>query len=87
MPYEAISSGLRMAPFTKSWVEPEFKESLTGVWKALEYIPFRRLTYKDEESTTRRRVAYLSIKNTNSMMTLFIIGLTEGNPVKCSAAS
>ena len=60
MTYEAISSGLRMSPFTKQWEEPKFNESLTGIWKAVEYIPFRRLSYQDQESTTHRCAAYLS---------------------------
>jgi hypothetical protein len=54
MTYEAISNGLKMARFNKKWEEPKPSESLTGVWKALEYLPFGRLSYADQESTTRQ---------------------------------
>ena len=54
MTYEAISSGLRMTPFEKTWKEPEFRESLTGFWNVMEYYPFCRLSYEDQESTTYR---------------------------------
>jgi hypothetical protein len=52
MTYEAIVSGLKMEPFAKEWKENGDNESLTGVWKLLEIIPFRRLNYKDATSTT-----------------------------------
>ena len=54
MTYEAISNGLKMTPFNKKWEEPEANESLTGIWNALEYLPFRRLSYENEEGTTKR---------------------------------
>jgi hypothetical protein len=53
MTYEAISNGLKMTPFDKKWEESEANESLTGVWNALEYLPFRRLSYENQENTTK----------------------------------
>ena len=54
MTYEAMNSGLQMKPFTEKWEEPKLNESLTGFWTFFEFIPFRRLSYKTEESTTFR---------------------------------
>jgi hypothetical protein len=54
MTYEALSNGLKMTPFDKKWEEPEPNESLSGVWNALEYLPFRRLSYENQEGTTKR---------------------------------
>jgi hypothetical protein len=54
MTYEALSKGLKMTPFNKEWEVPKANESLTGIWNALEYLPFRRLSYEDQESTTKR---------------------------------
>ncbi|KAF4618210.1 hypothetical protein D9613_011577 [Agrocybe pediades] len=52
MVHEAGALGLRMKPFTRelsSNEHIEFKESLTGLWKFLEWLPFRRLNF-DRES-------------------------------------
>ncbi|KAF9553184.1 WD40 repeat-like protein [Agrocybe pediades] len=52
MVHEAGALGLRMKAFTRE-LSPdehiEVKESLTGLWKYLEWLPFRRLTF-DRES-------------------------------------
>ncbi|KAF4618319.1 hypothetical protein D9613_011568 [Agrocybe pediades] len=60
MVHEAGALGLRMKPFTRK-LSPdehiEVKESLTGLWKFLEWFPFRRLTFDREsvgESETYR---------------------------------
>jgi hypothetical protein len=57
MTYEAINNGLRMKPFEKQWSEYKSSESLTLGWKMLEILPLGRLTYKSEESVTRRYCA------------------------------
>ncbi|KAF8532009.1 hypothetical protein JB92DRAFT_3104395 [Gautieria morchelliformis] len=57
MSYEAISSGLLMWPTKVDWDWNnlgEVKESLTPVWHILEWLPFKRLSYKDSASTTYR---------------------------------
>jgi hypothetical protein len=56
MTYEAINNGLRMSPFTEQWEEPKLNESLVGVWKVLEYMPFGRLSYAGKNDTTYRLV-------------------------------
>ncbi|KAF4615644.1 hypothetical protein D9613_012540 [Agrocybe pediades] len=51
MVHEAGALGLRMKPFTRelsSEEHIEIKESLTGLWKFLEWLPFRRLTFDTE---------------------------------------
>ncbi|KAF9553950.1 hypothetical protein CPC08DRAFT_209697 [Agrocybe pediades] len=48
MVHEAQALGLRMRPFTwelSSEEHIEVKESLTGLWTVLEWLPFRRLTF------------------------------------------
>ncbi|KAF9543673.1 WD40 repeat-like protein [Agrocybe pediades] len=48
MVHEAGALGLRMKPFTRelsSEEHIEVKESLTGLWTVLEWLPFRRLTF------------------------------------------
>jgi hypothetical protein len=57
MSYEAISSGLQMRPTKVDWDWQNLgnvKESLTPVWRIFEWIPFKRLSYKDSSSTTYR---------------------------------
>jgi hypothetical protein len=54
MTYEAIGSGIRMKPFEQAWEEPVFNESMTSVWKALELVPLRQLSYADEDSMAFR---------------------------------
>ncbi|KAJ3889763.1 hypothetical protein GG344DRAFT_51003, partial [Lentinula edodes] len=53
MTYEAISHGLKMDPFRGEWTPLDVNESLTGFWKLLEFIPFRRLTYEDKSKTIK----------------------------------
>ncbi|KIM36837.1 hypothetical protein M413DRAFT_285325 [Hebeloma cylindrosporum] len=57
MSFEAVSCGLRLRPTKVEWnLEHlhDVKESLTGVWKIFEWMPFKRLSYKDESSTNYR---------------------------------
>ena len=52
MSYEAISAGLLTKPSNVEWKWKDLgvvNESLTGVWKLFEYLPFNRLTYKDKD--------------------------------------
>lgn len=57
--YEAMDFGLRVKPFKGAkWKPSEHHPSLVGVWKLLEYYPFRRLSYntadeKDNEDCCR----------------------------------
>ena len=53
MLYEALRYGIKVELSIKGWGAPEFKSSMTGVWRILEVYPFRRLTYKDPDSTKR----------------------------------
>ncbi|KAF9539634.1 hypothetical protein CPC08DRAFT_494431 [Agrocybe pediades] len=53
MVQEAGALGLRMKPFTRelsSEEHIEVKESLTGLWTVLEWLPFRRLTFNRESA-------------------------------------
>ena len=57
MSYEAISAGLLMKPsnMESKWEQfGDVHESLRGVWKLFEYLPFNRLSYKDPDSMTMR---------------------------------
>ncbi|KAF8493850.1 hypothetical protein JB92DRAFT_3084909 [Gautieria morchelliformis] len=57
MSYEAISNGLQMRPTKVDWDWKnlgEVKESLTPVWHIFEWLPIKRLSYKDSSSTTYR---------------------------------
>lgn len=57
MSYEAISAGLSMKLSNVEWKWEQLgkvNESLKGVWKLFEFIPFKHLTYKDSVSTTSR---------------------------------
>ncbi|KAF8523846.1 hypothetical protein JB92DRAFT_2883113, partial [Gautieria morchelliformis] len=57
MSYEAISNGLQMRPTKVDWDWKnlgEVKESLTLVWQIFEWLPIKRLSYKDSSSTTYR---------------------------------
>ncbi|KZP27354.1 hypothetical protein FIBSPDRAFT_730839, partial [Athelia psychrophila] len=57
MCYEAISCGLKMKLYNAKWKWDELgavNESLTGVWKLFEYMPFTRLSYKTHEEMTMR---------------------------------
>ena len=54
MASEAAAVGLRLAPFNRelSFKEQiEVIESLTWVWKPMEYLPLKRLTFNDDESS------------------------------------
>jgi len=55
MSYEAISSGLHLKPVKVEWDWKnlaDVKESLTSVWSIFEWLPIKRLSYKDGTSTT-----------------------------------
>jgi hypothetical protein len=57
MVLEAKHFGLRMGDFQKPLLGSEdipITPSLHGIWWLLELLPFRRLTFKDCMSTTRR---------------------------------
>ena len=53
MLYEALQYGVRINLSPKGWSPPEHKPSMTRFWRILEVYPFRRLTYKDADSTER----------------------------------
>ena len=53
MLYEALQYGVRVELSLKGWSAPEHKPSMTRFWRILELYPFRRLTYKDADSTER----------------------------------
>ncbi|KAF9547409.1 hypothetical protein CPC08DRAFT_769448 [Agrocybe pediades] len=56
MVHEAGALGLRMKPFTRELSSDEHievKESLTGLWRALEWLPFRRLSFNGENEGGR----------------------------------
>lgn len=65
MSFEAVSCGLRLRPTRVEWRWDrlhEMKESLTGVWHVLEWIPFKTLSYRDESSTVYRYVLRLTLE-------------------------
>lgn len=57
MSYEAISAGLLKKPSNVEWKWEQcgdVHESLTSVWKLFEYLPFKRLSYRNIDSMTFR---------------------------------
>lgn len=57
MTYEATLAGLLMKLTNAEWKWDDLgdvNESLTGIWKLFERLPFERLTYEDSTSTTNR---------------------------------
>ncbi|KAF8588043.1 hypothetical protein K439DRAFT_1336270 [Ramaria rubella] len=57
MKYEAASNGLDLKQGKVEWdwqKLDDVQESLTGPWRVLEWLPFKRLSYKDRTSTTYR---------------------------------
>ena len=65
MSYEAISAGLLKKPSNVEWKWEQVgdvHESLTGVWNLFEYLPFKRLSYRNIDSMTFRW-AVLAIGN------------------------
>ncbi|KAI0041622.1 WD40 repeat-like protein [Auriscalpium vulgare] len=54
MSYEAIMQGLRMSSQRGEWRSFPPNPSLSWVWKFIEILPLRRLSYKDGNHTTRR---------------------------------
>ena len=60
MAQEAAAVGLRMQEFERELPlsqQIEFQESLTGVWRLLEYPPFKRLSFKGPTDLTRMYVS------------------------------
>ena len=65
MSFEAVSCGLRLRPTKVEWNLDhlqDVKESLTGVWRMFEWMPFKRLSYQDESSTVYRYVLKLTLE-------------------------
>lgn len=59
MAYEAISQGIRLNPFRGEWSLEKLidvNESLRGPWHIFEWLPIKRLSYKDSSSITWRYV-------------------------------
>jgi hypothetical protein len=57
MSYETISAGLRLNASNVDWKWDQLdqvNESLTFIWRLLEYLPVKRLTYRDADSHTLR---------------------------------
>ena len=57
MSYETITAGLRLHANKLDWKWDQLdqvNESLTFIWRLLEYLPVKRLTYKDADSHTIR---------------------------------
>lgn len=54
MLYEGLQYGLQVqVSDVSAWGSPEYNSSMTPFWRILEVFPFRRLTYKDRDSTER----------------------------------
>jgi hypothetical protein len=53
MSYEAIRCGLKMIPYRGEWRRLKPSSSMTGLWKIVELMPIKRLTYRDAESVER----------------------------------
>ncbi|KAL0952458.1 hypothetical protein HGRIS_006726 [Hohenbuehelia grisea] len=54
MTYEAIGYGLKTVPYTHKWATMHPIESLTPIWKVVECLPLRHLSYKGKEGKTKR---------------------------------
>ncbi|KAJ8521783.1 hypothetical protein ONZ45_g1554 [Pleurotus djamor] len=52
MYHEAFNCGLRMKPAITHWAPLDLTPSLKGIWKALEVLPFKSLSYKGKDSIT-----------------------------------
>ncbi|KAJ8502618.1 hypothetical protein ONZ45_g11594 [Pleurotus djamor] len=52
MTYEAMACGLRIKPYFGKWKPVNPRESLKGFWRALEWLPFHTLSYRDVDSLT-----------------------------------
>ena len=65
MSFEAVSCGLQLRPTKVEWNLDhlqDVKESLTGVWRMFEWMPFKRLSYQDESSTVYRYILKLTLE-------------------------
>jgi hypothetical protein len=60
MTTEASKAGLLLTPFAWRWDEikkaKDVNESLTGLWRMLEILPIKRLSYANKDGVTRRQV-------------------------------
>ncbi|KAI0042236.1 WD40 repeat-like protein [Auriscalpium vulgare] len=54
MSYEAITHGLRLSPRQGTWKSFEPDLSVNWFYRALDWLPYRRLSYKDRDDTTHR---------------------------------
>ncbi|KAI0046388.1 hypothetical protein FA95DRAFT_1679826, partial [Auriscalpium vulgare] len=54
MTYEAITHGLRLSPRQGMWETFDPNLSVNQFYKFIDWLPYRRLSYKDPDSTTRR---------------------------------
>ncbi|KAI0041923.1 WD40 repeat-like protein [Auriscalpium vulgare] len=54
MSYEAITHGLRMSPRQGVWMSYKPNLSVGRFYTCIDWIPYRRLSYKDGDDTTRR---------------------------------
>ncbi|THV02703.1 WD40 repeat-like protein [Dendrothele bispora CBS 962.96] len=52
MSHQAIDCGLKMQPHRGDFKSMKPRESLTGLWKLLEVLPIRRLSYEGKNNTT-----------------------------------
>ncbi|KAI0052942.1 hypothetical protein FA95DRAFT_1531655 [Auriscalpium vulgare] len=53
MKYEGMTNGLRVSPQTDQWKPLELNLSVGLFYKIIDLLPYRRLSYKDRESTIR----------------------------------
>ncbi|KAF8499324.1 hypothetical protein BU17DRAFT_59207, partial [Hysterangium stoloniferum] len=68
MSYEAAWAGLRLMDSDVAWKWDELgpmNESLTSVWKLLEYLPIKRLSYESGDTVTWRYVLTAWVQRVN----------------------
>ncbi|KAI0052968.1 WD40 repeat-like protein [Auriscalpium vulgare] len=86
MSYEALTHGLRMSSRRGEWQSFPPNLSLSWVWKIIEILPLRRLSYKDRDSTTRRPHLGLARQVKNGQMvhhSVFESINTQYTPLAC----
>ncbi|KAK7060115.1 hypothetical protein VNI00_000879 [Paramarasmius palmivorus] len=75
MTTEASKAGLLLTPFAWRWDEikkvKEVNESLTGLWRILEILPIKRLSYASKDGVTRRQVFFFASPSNMILMRLF----------------
>lgn len=86
MSYEATAAGLRLAPLGTDWDIKDPKlivhESLTSIWWPLEILPVKQLTFRGQEETVRKYVAY-NFHNDCEYLSIWCIGLILELRVTC----